>query len=511
MNASFQHLLSQLPPLSKEVAEKLERSLDRTNSGYSIDLRTPLYGDKSREEIISSVEEAIGRTDISSLTIFDDKGKAKVGPASIMLPYNEQLEEVKAYEHQTFQPDYNAFESALSNVKGLLSVGSLRPLHFENVRDLLPRGTSSGLPMLTRVFDESWPTDLELAKNISTPEDVPPAIKYWRGQPNGLDKPPKQRVVSGMPRCEVIFGATLMYPILRALRKLPGFSAWNGPEFVDQEITDIIEDGGVIHSMDYAGFDSSLHGSFMRAAFDVMGSWFNSLGQDRLALEAEILLQTGLVVPYEVIWLSRVGGLLSGSIFTQVLGTICNLIAGNYIGIRADKPLRKYSVLGDDSVFKFQGIISAEEVADYVSELGLEANPDKQFIAEGEAHYLQRLHTRHLIINNVCKGIRSPFRALPMMLSYERFRSGWNAYMDIVRLVGQLEPCSNDPRFRKFVEWARNGDKFLRAGMDPVTAFRLAGGASKVNEVLGSTKYSINYRNTEGIAKFATTQILRSL
>jgi hypothetical protein len=457
------------------------------------------------------LERRIGYTSFKELTEIDQHEKGKIGSFSIMLPYSERTATVEAYWQQRFNADMDCFTSAVQSVKYLIQFRSLRPTSFSTAYNQMPEGTSLGAPWFTS--DKRYASDyLDRAERVRSPDDINPCVLYWRGQAKGLHEIPKQRVVWGFDHAETILGATILYPCLTALSKLHGFSAWLGDVYVDEAMTRLLSkaDGRRIISMDFSGFDSSLHRHLLDAVDDILASWFTGMGPGRVKLLGIISDTVQLIVPGEILG-GRTGGMPSGSVLTNLRDTIANLIAGFYVAYRNRTTLIDYELLGDDSVYLWEEDLSPEAVASSVAELGLESNPDKQFVSARSAHFLQRWHSLDYKVNGVCRGVRSPFRALSGMLSYERFKRDWSKYMDTSRWIMQVENVKWDPRFELFVRFLKDGDELLNSGMDPKDIFRKAGGAHEIRRVLGIASFPFNIQNPEKVEEFETTRILRAL
>jgi len=500
-----------LPNIPRQGSDRLCNSLARTEVGFSTDLRTPFYREASREAIAADLERRIGISEFEDLANIDEHERSKLGPLSIMLPFNQRIGDVEKYGTQKFYADQESFHLALANVASLLPKNGLRPANFDTALELLPKDTSLGLPWVSR--DRYYvPSYFQRAVELNDPKDIYPAILYWRGQAAGPNAT-KQRVVWGMDHAETIFGATVLYPLLNSLRTMPGYSAWLGDVYVDEAITNLINtaQGRTIISMDYSSFDSSLSAPLLQGVDWVLGQWFDPEGVRRIALLAQIANTVPIVVPWELMLTKRNGGMPSGSVLTNMRDTIANRIALEYIGLRSNSTLMRFEILGDDGVSVFANDIDSKAVERFAAELGLECNPDKQFLSTDAVHYLQRWHSKRYVKDGLYRGVRSPYRALAGMTGYERFRENWNKYLDTSRWIMQIENCKNHPQFEAIVRFLKDGDSVLDSGMDPATVFRKAGGADVIRSVLNIASFPFNVQNPEGVESFQTTNVLRSL
>jgi len=504
----LQQLETTLPSVG---VKRLRAALVRSERGFNKDLRTPLYDSQDREDIIDVLESELGPCSVDEIAELDEKEKEKIGPFSIMLPFAERREGVEAYWSQSFNPDEALFSNAVSIVKSLIPPHSLRVASLSTAFDLMPKDTSLGLPWLTR--DKDLANEyLRRASQLNSATELYPAVLYWRGQPKGLDAIPKQRVVWGFDHAETIYGAQVLYPVLNVLRQLRGFSAWLGDVYVDEEMTSILNDtrGAQVLSMDYSAFDSSLSCNMIIAAGEILKSWFSPDAEPIINLLVQSLCTTALVTPAGV-FTGRNGGMPSGSVLTNLVDTLCNLIAGHYSALRNGTSIRRFAVLGDDSVYVYGGDVDASSVSSAVSELGLESNPDKQMWSDHSLHYLQRIHTITYKRSGLCVGVRSPYRALSGLTGYERMRTGWNKYMDSARWIMQVENCKHYPNFRSLVRFLKEGDDVLRSGISPKEIFARAGGADVVRSVLNIASFPFNVQNPERVRFFETTRVLMDM
>jgi hypothetical protein len=496
--------------LSTEGGYRLGRSLSRTAAGFKTDLRSPLWSSRPREEILATLDDYLGRAPFEELATIDEVEREKCGPFSIMLPYKERSSDVDAYWHTGWDPS-GVLDVVVSRLVSLIKV-RLRPTDFDTAFGLMPRDTSLGLPLMTR--DRGAATEyLKRAQRITDCSEIYPCVIGWRGQAQGLHLLPKQRVVWMFDHAETILGATILYPVLNVMKEMRGFSAWKGSDAVDLAATRILHgypSPRMKYSFDYSGFDSSVTRGMLDVIATVLCHWFDPEAHSRIMLLLENMATISLVVPF-VIKSGRDGGVPSGSVLTNLVDTLINLLAGFYCSERLGIELLDYEVLGDDSVFVFNSDPPLDEISEVMSELGLKCNPEKQWTSSRSIHFLQRWHSVEYEVDGICRGVRSPFRAVNGMMSYERFvAKGWSKYMDTARWIMQVENTKWDPRFQEFVRFMKDGDKILSAGADPISVFKRAGGAGEVRSVLSIASFPFNVSDPGGVADFATTRVLRS-
>jgi hypothetical protein len=442
----------------------------------------------------------------------DDKEKEGVGPMSIMTPASERLEDTKKYfEPKSYNPDEKALADAQNMILSLIPSHSVRPRDPKVTMQLLPKGTNSGLPDLTRnraALDDC----LLRATTMRSASEMYPAVRGWRGQQSGEDIP-KQRVVWMMDHAETILSSMFMGPLLELLRVHQGFAAWGTPFDVDNAVTRIIdkarERGGTIYSFDYSGFDTSWSRDMFRDLFICLHEWFVPGFSLQLSLMEEVLSTIPLVIPWDVLFGEH--GMCSGSGWTNGLDSLQNMKNGFYVANRLGIDVQDCEVMGDDGVFLFSDDPSVSEISKVVAELGMTMSDTKQHVSDTTVHYLQRMHDHAYRVKGVCVGVRSPYRAISGFTSYERFRKDWNRLMDSARIISQANNCMWYPSFEQLVRVIVNEDEPLRSGMDPVEIFRQAGGPDVIRQVLGYASFPFNVSDPSGVENFAFTRTFRAL
>jgi hypothetical protein len=502
--------------LDREGGGRLERNLKRSETGSKLDIRTPFCMGRDREDIIERYKAGLQGTNFEELNSIDEKEISKIGPYSIMLPWSERRDTVSAYAHQDYRGDDTILDHVVGEVASLFSSHAYRPMDLSTAVDSMPRKTMLGLPTMSS--DESLiPQYLQRAMNLASAHEIYPFVAGWRGQPKGLHEDPKQRLVWMADHVETILGLSILYPVLNRLRVLPGFSAWSSDVRVDEAITKLLQtakqSGDTIISADYSNFDASVSYTLIDSVWDLLRYWFTDGAKSRLDILEETFSQGGLVTP-DGVFNDRKGGVPSGSALTNLVDTLVNLIAGKYVASRLGIKLQAFEVLGDDSVFVFHPSPKLEELSKAFEELGLDSNPEKQFISDRSAHFLQRWHSLDYQLNGISRGVRSPYRALNGMMSLERWidaRDTKFRYLMSSRLIMQAENTRWDPRFHKFVELIKEDDKVLSTGIDPKTIFARAGGSSVIREKLSIASYPFNQRDPDSVELFATTSVLREL
>jgi len=493
---------------------RLRAALGACNAGRNVDLRTPFFREETRERVKEIQKERIGQTKIAALEESDAKEWDKVGVISMVKPAKLRIDGLLEYWYQSWDPDPDGLKYAISIVQSLLGKGVVAPLsHLQSMKEVYSRVQSLGLIWLGR-DKVHLPWYLQRWQYVRNhPEDVMPAMWYVRSQSSGSDVESKNRDVWGYPKDEVIGGYSVMRPLLDALKVLPGFSAWRSLDEVDTAVEQILTqaEGRRVISMDFKGYDKTIPGGLMDlVSRELITHWTQSPAHKDVEAVSYIERTIGIVTPYGVLH-GRDGGMPSGSVFTNLTDSLCNLVIGHYIAYRNNTALERVEVMGDDSVYLFKDDIEPEDVSRAAAEMGMVVSVDKLLVSTDTVHFLQRTHTlQYRMGDGRIRGVRSPYRFLSGATGYENLKRGWSKYMDSVRLWSQVHQCNNDPRFVEFVKLWREADQ-LSQTMSLPEIFARAGGSEYIRQKLGTASFRFGSANIEGVASWDCTKILTSL
>jgi hypothetical protein len=268
--------------------------------------------------------------------------------------------------------------------------------------------------------------------------------------------------------------------------------------------------GRIIHSGDYSGFDNSVPSELISAAFYVMRQWMEPGMEERLSVLEEAFATMPIIVPYQLKD-GRDGGVPSGSVLTNLVDSLVNLVVAHYVAIRAGTTVEDIEVLGDDVVVLFAEEVGPADLEDYASELGMKMNEDKQMVSANTVHYLQRLYDVEYELDGVFRGVRSINRAASGFTGMERFKKSMTRYRFCARAVCQAEQCRWHPDFPSLVKFIVSGDKTLQIGMSIPDIFALAGGSEQVRSDLDRASFRYGVVDPEGVAAFEFTRIYNDL
>lgn len=282
-----------------------------------------------------------------------------------------------------------------------------------------------------------------------------------------------KRIVIAMPKEEVWTGKTLMAPIQPAL--LHSFVNSNGSAIIagwlpqpqlDKTIQLMLESaesqGYTVLSGDISAFDASLPPWAMWDVAQAIATWFNP--PDRklfLSLLYADVFSTRVIAPDGIVGPGP-SSVKSGSIFTSLMGCMCNYAIQMYGAYVGHYEIAETHVMGDDFIV-YGERVNPETMEKAFSAFGMECNAAKQFYERGCCHFLQRLH-----VLGVPGGMGSIARIGGGSLVVEddtqlKFEER-NAYAYIFQALARLENAAFNPNFTELVRWLEQGDKRYHLG-----------------------------------------------
>jgi hypothetical protein len=506
---SLSELISRIP---KDAADRLNRHLGNVEKGFSVDLRSPLFGGIDRNQIFNGLIKEVGYLEFDEFKPIEEAAFQEGGPFSLVGTWSEREESVLLYGHQTYSADQSSVNVAIEKMQRLVPFGSLKPWPLDTALGEMPEQTSLGLPNLVKGKSNAGPY-FKRAQHVESANELYPAILYRRGTSDGRNAS-KDRPIWGVDHLDTIKGGTIWYPLLEKLKRVNGHAAWLEDTDVDRAVTRILRRarGLPIISADVSKFDASLPEQGYEVLYEIMAPWYNEEGRKVLRLAIDMARTMGIVVPFKVL-VGRTGGLASGCIMTSGFGTLYNRFSAEYVAARKGTSVGDGEWMGDDSIILFSNEVTPSEYSKCLKEIGLTSNPDKQYVSERSVHYLQRWHSLDYQVDGLCVGIRSPFRAINAMMSYEYLKKPWNKWLDRVRWVSQVEQVRNHPRFSDYVKYTLvEGDpEILGAGVPLGYIFKRAGNTSDVRETLGYNAYRYNMQDPSKLENFATAKVLATM
>jgi hypothetical protein len=289
---------------------------------------------------------------------------------------------------RTFTPNRVHLDKALRLTFKAFAKGSSYLVPLEDADELLSslkREKASGAPYFDSKIN-SFEADLRLSERIKQHVSAPPpCVAYHRVQHGASG--PKVRLVWGYPSSMTILEARFARPLIeyfKVQRSVMAFALWKA-EIAGRLVP--IENSGVRYGLDFSGFDNSIRAELIDQAFRILKSHFRDTEDNRVVWDRIIhyFIHTPILMPDGFIY-KKHQGVPSGSYFTQLIDSIVNYIALQYMSLSVmGEPIEqsKVLVLGDDSVFGTRTHVPLVRISSCLKELGLTINTQKSLVLTG--------------------------------------------------------------------------------------------------------------------------------
>jgi hypothetical protein len=295
-----------------------------------------------------------------------------------------------------------------------------------------------------------------------------PAVIGTRTQASGPGKDAKARAVFQMSRVIGNLEKQLQAPLFEALRWQPQFAAWGGRRYVDIAVTKFMTSAkGKVLSLDFSNFDATVPFEVIDRVYRILEKWFIPAAKPLIDFCREAFKRSGILVPgaYRD-GAARLGGIPSGSVMTNLIGSLVNMWVIAYATHRCGGRIMDCTVQGDDGLYRFQGIHEVTPLAEMLlSELGMIMSTDvsKSLYASGVCHYLQMVHSASWCKDGIFVGVRPLMHVLNGAMSRENVRTeGWYDLYHTVRWLQQFENASEHPKFGEACTWLASRDPNLK-------------------------------------------------
>nr|QQM16253.1 putative replicase [Batsystermes virus] len=527
--------------------------LDGDLQGSTLDARTPYFetGSKenktweSREAISSRLWERIRAghnldpNTVRLLDALESSQKDKTGPLSVFLPWPKDGPE-KVARVWCDKPMSSAINvSALRDAAAIVSSEILKPASYNRMASVddaigversvssfvadegMDRGTNSGLPYNKHRW---YPSPVQQGDDLADSKQayayirsrVAAALKafssgktitWWAMAAKRLNVPwnpedvmKHKRIVIALEKAEPIIGRMCTSQFIPKLRNVVWresrvFVAQNDMPSIDIEMQKALESahvsGVTLVGGDYSAFDASLPPWLIELAGQCLASMCPEASTVIMASVKSFIEGVRLVTANKI-WYETPSSVKSGSGWTNIIDSVCNLLMLVYGECIGAYKLRGAYVQGDDFVV-WGPDVTPDSVSGVAEQFKMQAHPTKQWYEPDSVVFLQKLHLRGML-----GGMASVMRTLLQTLSYERMKYServWSVYTDAVRTRAQLENAAFSPFFEELVDYVKGGSRIhLGAGLSTGELVRKAG-SDLVGELL-LDNYGISHKQT---------------
>lgn len=246
-----------------------------------------------------------------------------------------------------------------------------------------------------------------------------------------------------MPFSLNILELQVYQPCIAAVQSKNLIPAYNGVDFVDQEVTNLFDTkpaDDVVICSDFSRFDQHFNEHMQFAARTVLASiidapdWMESIFPVKYRVPLCISENEMYDGPHGM------GSGSGGTNFDECLAHKCLQFE---CALKSNQMLNPHSMAyGDDGILTFPGI-SLEKLVESYESHGQVCNPDKQHVSKYDAVVLRRYYNMNYRPDGIMRGVYSSFRALGRMMGQERFYDPkvWSREMVELRYLSILENC----------------------------------------------------------------------
>lgn len=293
-----------------------------------------------------------------------------------------QFEELDDSLEYGFRKAYKIF----AKIKGEKTLDPLTD--SEVVTRALKLNKSAGLPLMVskeKSLTYSFDRERQIRLGIKSPN---PCVAYKRTQ-----KENKTRLVWGYPLEMTIMEARFARPLIERFKRHATPMAFGMSK---------VELGAKLHCyfknrpgrtvcLDYSKYDSTLSASMIRQAFRILATWFDKEDIESLGwrIIVEYFVSTPIVMPDGHLYTGKKHGVPSGSYFTQMIDSICNVALCYALQHKCGMQFndRSLYVLGDDVIVQVKSQVELEKWAAQLSKWGLILHDDDKTRVD-ELHFL---------------------------------------------------------------------------------------------------------------------------
>jgi len=196
---------------------------------------------------------------------------------------------------------------------------------------------------------------------------------------------PKGRLVWGSPLATTILAASFAKAAYQGLVRRHCFSYGYQKAEVGAYVSEFQSRLKRVYCLDFSGFDATVPPFVIGDAFSILKTHLDLTDeeQDLYYRLTNDFIHARIVLPDCSVY-QKHRGIPSGSPFTSIIGSICNLLILNYIwikltGVALDE--NRVLVLGDDSIVATNSSVSLDQIARAAGEVGMEISVDKSKVA----------------------------------------------------------------------------------------------------------------------------------
>lgn len=333
---------------------------------------------------------------------FDDQtaARSKFDPASLFTS-------LKGYDSTSvFNPDKKTLSTAYLTVEREIShlFGTLSTMSEISVVAHLAKSKSAGAPFFQKkdvVLEQSGVDLINAHKH--------PCVAYYRTQSRmqaSGDFKPTVRLVWGYPMDMTVLEGKYARPLINAFKTANTSYVIGLRKFEMGARLQHFQWAPFVGSFDWSKFDSTIPAQIMSMVFKLLKKCFHNVDNAEWERIVRYFIHTPILMPNGKVYIGKVRGIPSGSYFTNIVGSLANLLLIRYLQASLGLKVRNICVHGDDSIVACNSEMPLKQMSDVaLKSFGMVLHPDKQRYTKTD-HELE-------FLSHMWKGAR-PYRAVRM-------------------------------------------------------------------------------------------------
>lgn len=283
-------------------------------------------------------------------------------------------------EKQIFQPDRELLTQAYRRLLARFSdhFNTLEPASFEAVKWYTREEASAGAPYFVK---KSEVPDGELQCFHDAFDE--PCVAYYRTQSRLKKEGFSQsvRLVWGYPYKATLVEGRYARPLIDFFKAFKSDYALGYKKAGLGAELNRFSWCNFVGSFDWSKFDSSIPAELISMVFNLLKRFFVQTELDKAEWDSTVnyFINTPILMPNGKVYVGKNHGIPSGSYFTNIVGSLVNILLLEYLSLRHEFSIQHMLVHGDDSIIGVRNELPLVEMAESVAnEFGMLLHPDKQ-------------------------------------------------------------------------------------------------------------------------------------
>jgi len=307
--------------------------------------------------------------------VFDDQTAARS-----LYQVDNLFEGLRAYDDKpTFAPSKKSLSEAYHRVEKIYEhlFGTQTVMTQEVVLRHVRKDAAASAPFFCKKEEV-----METILDDMSDADKHPCTAYYRTQarmqPNGGFKQ-TVRLVWGYPFQMTIKEGQFARPLINMFKSIDSPYALGYRKCELGAVLNHFSWSNFVGSFDWSKFDSTMPAQLISLVFKLLRRFFTDIDEDEWNSVVRYFLFTPILMPNGKVYVGKKHGIPSGSYFTNIVGSLANLLLMEYLSVECKFNLQRTLVHGDDSIVATNKELPLLEMGDIAAKhFGMTLHPDKQ-------------------------------------------------------------------------------------------------------------------------------------